>query len=136
VSSAFSGEFPETASIRAEGDSLGHTAYLSVEATAIARSAVLGRTEADKDRVMRYLVGLVAGPAAQAMKMRGTRATFIDADSWAISGGVNDCRQFERVMGTARRLISVDMEDIVSEAFDLLEEPGVWHRWNMSSRTC
>jgi ATP-dependent Zn protease len=37
VISLLLGELPDSASIRAEGDSLGHTRYLSVEARAIPR---------------------------------------------------------------------------------------------------
>jgi hypothetical protein len=48
------GEFPEESSIRPEGDSLGHTRYLGVEARAIAEAAVRGSTAADRDSVMAY----------------------------------------------------------------------------------
>lgn len=120
------GELPDSASIIAEGDSLGHTQYLSVEARAIAEAA-FGSTQADRDRVMAYLVGLAAGPAAQALHMRrGSRVNFIDGDSWATFGGVNDYRQAERVMGHAGGLLHADVDDVVSEAFDVLEQPSIW----------
>jgi hypothetical protein len=121
------GEMPDSASIEVQGDSLGHTAYLGAEATAIARSAVLGSTDADRDRVSAYLVGLAAGPAAHALKMRrGYRVNFIDADSWSTFGGGQDYAQLQRVLGTARRLISADADSILDEAYDMLEEPGIW----------
>jgi hypothetical protein len=126
VVSLLLGELPDNASIRAEGDSLGHTSYLSVEARAIAEAAVLGSTQADRDRVMAYLIGLAAGPAAQALYMRGTRTNFLDQMSWETFGGSKDYQQAERVTGTARGLIYVDADDVVSEAFDMLEQPEIW----------
>jgi hypothetical protein len=121
------GELPDSASIRIEGDSLGHTQYLPVEARAIAEAAVLGSTEADKDRVMRYLVGLAGGPAAQALYMRhGDRTNFLDQDSWATFGGVKDYQQVERVMGHARGLLYADLDDVVDEAFSTLEQSEIW----------
>jgi hypothetical protein len=121
------GELPDSASIRIEGDSLGHTKYLPVEARAIAEAAVLGSTQADRDRVMAYVIGLAAGPAAQALYMRrGDRINFLDQYSWKTFGGSKDYRQAERVMGTARSLIDADMDDIVEEAFDTLKQPEIW----------
>lgn len=47
------GEFPERISIRTEsrteGHSLGHVAYLQVEAESIARAALLGRRDIDRE---------------------------------------------------------------------------------------
>jgi hypothetical protein len=126
VISLLLGELADSASIRAEGDSLGHTRYLSVEARAIAEAAVRGSTQADRDRVMAYLVGTAAGPAAQALHMRGTRIDFLDQASWETFGGSRDYQQAERVIGKARSLLVADMDDVASEAFDLLEQPGIW----------
>jgi hypothetical protein len=120
------GEFPEEASIRTEGDSLGHTRYLGVEARAIAEAAVLGSTKADRDRVMAFLISSAAGPAAQALKMRGSRTIFFDQTSWETFDGGQDFAQAKRVMGAAGRLLDADLDDIVSEAFDMLEQPEVW----------
>jgi hypothetical protein len=123
-------EFPDGASIRAEelpeGLSLGHTRYLPVEARLIAEAALFGNTPADRDRVMRYLVALAAGPAAEAFHMRGSRTIFLDQQSWETFGGAMDFRQAERVFGKARGLLDADLDDIVSEAFDMLEQPSVW----------
>jgi hypothetical protein len=119
-------EFPDEASIRIEGDSLGHTSYLPVEARLIAEAAVTGSTQADRDIVMRYLVALAAGPVAQALHMRGSQTIFFDQTSWETFGGGQDFAQAERVMGKARGLLDSDLDDIVSEAFDMLEQPGVW----------
>jgi hypothetical protein len=126
VVSLLLGELPDSASIRAEGDSLGHTRYLPVEARAIAEAAVLGSTQADRDRVMAYLVGLSAGPAAQAFYMRGAPINFLDQTSWDTFGGSKDYQQADRVMGKARSLIYADMDDIISEAFDMLDQPEIW----------
>jgi hypothetical protein len=120
------GEFPDSAAISVEGDSLGHTSYLPVEATAVARSALFGSTDADQERVRSYLLGLAAGPCAHALKMRGSRHIFIDADSWGIFGGGQDYAQFEQVRGIARRLVSASANDIVDETYDLLEQPSIW----------
>jgi hypothetical protein len=121
------GEMPEQVTIRPEGDSLGHMRYLGVEARGIAEAAVRGSTKADRDRVMAYLISTAAGPAAQALKMRqGSRTVFFDQTSWETFDGGQDFAQADRVMQAASRLLVVDMDDIMSEAFDLLEQPAIW----------
>ena len=122
------GELPERVTIRADGDSAGHTALLSAEARAILEAAIRGRTAADRSRVMSYLVGLAAGPVAQSLHMhRGVRRDFIDRTSWETFGGGRDYEQLQFfVAGRARGLEDVTGDDIASEAFDLLEQPNVW----------
>lgn len=57
---------------------------------------------------------------------QGSRTLFFDRTSWETFGGSQDFWQFERVLGTAGSLLDADMDDIVSEAFDLLEQPAIW----------
>ena len=120
------GEMPEEVTIRPEGNSLGHTRYLSAESRAIAEAAVLGRTQGDRDRVTRFLITTASGPAAQAIFMRGTRANFIDEKSWEIFDGADDYRKVERVLELAQRLLHVNMDAVVDEANELLEQPAIW----------
>jgi hypothetical protein len=122
------GELPDRVTIRADGDSAGHTALLGVEARAILKAAVRGRTAADRGRVLSYLVGLAAGPVAQSLHMRrGVRRDFIDRTSWETFGGGQDYEQLQFfVAGRARGLEDVTGDDIASEAFDMLAEPRVW----------
>jgi hypothetical protein len=122
------GELPERVTIRADGDSAGHTALLGVEGRAILEAAIRGRTRKDRDRVRRYLVGVAAGPAAQAFFMRrGGRVNFDNANTWSLFGGSQDYKQLEFfVAGKARGLEDVTAEAVASEAQDLLEQPGIW----------
>jgi len=127
------GEMPDRATIHVEGDSLGHTQLLGVEARAIAEAAVRGYGADDRERVMRYLLGLAAGPAAQALHMRqGRRLTFYDQEQWDLFGGSRDYELAGRVMGASGGLFPdvrrrpADLTDIVSEAFDLLEQRSLW----------
>jgi hypothetical protein len=122
------GELPDRVTIRADRDSAGHTALLGVEARAILQAAIRGRTAAHRDRVMRYLVGVAAGPAAQALHMRrGVRVNFDAANTWATFGGSQDYGQLDFfVAGKARGLEDVTAEAVASEAQDFLEQPGVW----------
>lgn len=55
----------------------------------------------------------------------------LDQASWETFGGGQDYAQAKRVTGAARSLFrpdrfNTDLDNIVDEAFDLLEEPGVW----------
>jgi hypothetical protein len=122
------GELPDRVTIRADGDSAGHTALLGVEARAILKAAVRGRTAADRGRVLSYLVGVAAGPVAQSLHMRrGVRRDFVDRTSWETFGGGQDYEQLQFfVAGRARGLEDVTGDAIASEAFDLLEQPEVW----------
>jgi len=118
------GEMPDYVTIRAEGDTAGHMAYLPIEARAIARAAVYGSTQADRDRVTTWLVSVAAGPAAEALKMRrGSRLHFFDQKSWETFDGGHDYRKASKITGG---LPYASLEDAVEEAFDLLEQPGVW----------
>jgi hypothetical protein len=119
------GELPEEASIIEQGQSDGHTTYLPVEARAIAEAA-FGGTDEDQARVTAYLVGLAAGPCAQALHMRqGRRLEMAEPDTWEIFDGGQDYAQLERVLQAASWL-DVEPGDIVEEAFDLLEQPDIW----------
>jgi hypothetical protein len=128
------GEMPDLATIHVEGDSLGHTQLLGVEARAIAEAAVRGNGAGDRERVMRYLVGLAAGPAAQALKMRqGRRLFFYDEGQWDLFGGSKDYELAGRVMGASGGLFPdvrqhrrTQLTDIVDEAFDLLQQRSIW----------
>jgi hypothetical protein len=122
------GEMPDTVTIRPDDDSAGHTALLGVEARAILKAAVRGRTPEDRDRVTRYLVGVAAGPAAQAFFMRrGGRVNFDNANTWSLFGGSQDYNRLAFfVAGKARGLEDVTAEAVASEAQDLLEQPGIW----------
>jgi hypothetical protein len=127
------GEMPDLATIHVEGDSLGHTQLLGVEARAIAEAAVLGRSPADRERVSRFLVGVAAGPAAQALKMRGgSRTPFLDQTTWENFGGSKDFEIAGRVMGASGGLFPdarrrpAELTDIVDEAFDLLAHRSIW----------
>jgi hypothetical protein len=65
--------------------------YLPIEARQITKSAMFGRTEKDKQRVMQFLVANAAGPAAQAMHMRqGRRANLDSKTSWETFAGAGD----------------------------------------------
>jgi hypothetical protein len=126
------GEMPDLATIHVEGDSLGHTQLLGVEARAIAEAAVRGGA-GDRERVSRFLVGLAAGPAAQALKMRnGRRLSFLDQGTWENFGGSKDFELAGRVMGASGGLFPdarrrpAQLEEIVDEAFDLLEQRSIW----------
>jgi hypothetical protein len=124
------GEMPEEVTIRAEelpeGLSEGHTRYLGVEARAIAEAAVLGRSPADRDRVMRFLIGVGAGPVAQSYYQRGPGASFMDEEAWSIFGGAMDYRQAVRVTEKAGKLLHVGLDDVVAEACSMLEQPEIW----------
>jgi hypothetical protein len=119
------GEMPEEVSIKAEGDSLGHTRYLRVEARAIAE-AVLGNTKADQDRVWRFLVSTCAGPVAQSIYQRGPGASFMDETAWDIFNGGGDYRQAQLAFENARGPLNVTLSDVVSDAFNMLGDAGVW----------
>jgi hypothetical protein len=127
------GEMPDLATIHVEGDSLGHTQLLGVEARAIAEAAVRGSGAGDRERVMRFLVGLAAGPCSQVLKMRGgRRINFLDQTSWDNFGGSKDYEMAGRVMGASGGLFPdarrrpAELEEIVSEAFDLLKQRSIW----------
>jgi hypothetical protein len=119
------GEMPEEVSIKAEGDSLGHMRYLRVEARAIAE-AVLGNTKADQDRVWRFLVSTCAGPVAQSVYQRGPGASFMDETAWDIFNGGRDYRQAQLALEKARGPLNFDLSDVVSDAFAMLGDAGVW----------
>jgi len=124
VASFLLGEMPDYVTIRPEGDTAGHMAYLSVESRAIARAAVYGSTQADRDRVTTWLVSTAAGPAAQALFMRrGSRLHFFDQQSWETFDGGGDYRRASNVTGD---LPYANLEEAAEEAFDLLEQPEVW----------
>jgi hypothetical protein len=124
------GEMPEEVTIRPEelpeGLSEGHTRYLGVEARAIAEAAVLGRSPADRERVMRFLISTAAGPCAQAYYQRGSRGSFFDQTGWEIFGGAMDYRQAVRVTEKAGKLLHVGLGDVVAEACSMLEQPEIW----------
>jgi hypothetical protein len=121
------GELPDRVTIRPDDDSAGHTALLGVEGRSILEAAIRGRTRKVRDRVMRYLVGVAAGPAAQAFFMRrGGRVNFDNGNTWSLFGGSQDYKQLEFfVAGKARGLEDVTAEAVASEAQDLLEQPGI-----------
>jgi hypothetical protein len=123
------GELPDYVTIRpspSEGMA-GHTSYLGAESRAIARSVVYGSTDADRDRVTTWLVSTAAGPASQALFMRrGYRTNFLDQQSWETFDGGIDYRKASSVAGGAGDLLYVNLGDVSSEAFDLLEQPEVW----------
>jgi hypothetical protein len=76
---------------------------------------------------MAGLVATAAGPAAQSLHMhRGRRLDFIDRDSWATFGGGGDYDDAEWIRGYTRQFVHASTGDIASEAFDLLEDRGVW----------
>jgi hypothetical protein len=127
------GEMPDLATIHVEGDSLGHTQLLGVEARAIAEAAVGGSGDRDRSRVRRFLVGVAAGPAAQALKMRGgSRTPFLDQTTWENFGRSKDFEIAGRVMGASGGLFPdarrrrIQLTDIVDEAFDLLQQRSIW----------
>jgi hypothetical protein len=124
---------PDLATIHVEGDSLGHTQLLGVETRAIAEAAVRGSGAGDRQRVMRFLLGVAAGPAAQALHMRqGRRTGFFDQTTWETFGGSRDYEMAGRVMGASGGLFPdsrrrpAQLGEIVDEAFDLLEQRSIW----------
>lgn len=121
------GELPERVSIRTEGNSLGHVAYLQVEAEAIARAAVLGKRDVDRVTVMRNLVATAAGPVAQAKATGGVHRSF--PFPWTMHGGMGDHAQATRLMTAAGDLLHTSLDDLVDEAADLLEA-----RWDAVER--
>jgi hypothetical protein len=118
---------PEDVSIqfRDTDSSEGHTRFLS-EAGVIIRAAGQGNVDFARDRTMASLIATAAGPAAQAMHMRGGRTYFLDRDSWEIFGGVRDFEAAEGILGMTRQFVHADLDDIVEQAFDLLEQPEIW----------
>ena len=121
-------EMPERISIRTEGDSLGHVQYLAVESHAIARAAVLGKRDVDRDRVMSNLLSTAAGPVAQrkAMGAGGVRSYPFP---WDVYGGSRDHGIAVRLMTAAGDLLHTTLDDLVDEAADLLEA-----RWDAVER--
>jgi hypothetical protein len=118
------GEFPELASIRAEGHSLGHVQSLHVEAETIARAALLGRRPQDREIVTSHLISSAAGPVAQAMISGGLARSF--PFPWELHGGLRDQEIIETLRGHAGNLLEVNEDDVVQRAIDLLEEPRIW----------
>jgi hypothetical protein len=117
---------PEDVSIQArETDrSDGHTRFLS-EAKAIIRAAGQGNVDFARDRTMAGLIATAAGPAAQCVHMRG-RISFLDERTWEIFGGGGDLEAAEAIIGMTREFLYADLNDVIEEAFDLLEQPAVW----------
>ena len=122
------GELPERISIRTQGDSLGHVQYLRVEAEGIARAALLGKRDVDRDRVMSNLLATAAGPTAQkqAMGAGGVRSYPFP---WDVYGGSRDHGIAVRLMTAAGDLLHTSLDDLVDEAADLLEA-----RWDAVER--
>lgn len=126
------GEMPEVVSIKTEGYSLGHVQYLGVEADAIARAAVLGRRNVDRDRVMSNLISTAAGPVAQALHMGGARSIPFP---WTTYGGMADHSQATKLMTAAGDLLRTRyLDDVVEEARDLLQVPRIWEAVERVSR--
>lgn len=118
------GQFPERVSIKAQGNSGGHVAYLQVEAESIARAALLGRRDIDREVVSNDLVSIAAGPLAQAMSQGGARSTPF---AWSEYGGYYDHGIATRLLTAAVDLIDMrNLDDAVESARDLLEEPRIW----------
>jgi hypothetical protein len=117
---------PEDVSIQArENDrSDGHTRFSS-EARVIIRAAEQGNADFARDRTMAGLIATAAGPAAQCLYMRG-RTSFLDEKTWDIFGGGGDFEAAEAIIGMTRGFLYADLDDVVEEAFDLLERPEVW----------
>jgi len=123
------GALPETVTIRSDGESAGHMAYLPVEARSITKSVVFGRTPEDRQRVMAFLVANAAGACSQALyQRRGTRAGLFDQVGWEVFDGGQDYERTISIMHAARGLLhaNVYLADVVAETYDLLEQPGVW----------
>jgi hypothetical protein len=121
------GEFPERVSIRTQGDSLGHVQYLRVEAEAIARAAVLGKRDVDRDRVMSNLLATAAGPVAQRKAMGIYVRSY--PFPWSTYDGMHDHAVATRLMTAAGDLLYTSLDDLVDEAADLLEA-----RWDAVER--
>jgi hypothetical protein len=124
------GEFVERVSIRQEnvpwGVSEGHTAYLSVEANAIARAAILGTGDVDLEIVTRSLISTAAGPLAQAKYMGAPGLRSVPLD-WTLFGGERDLQAAIRLLNAAGDRLGVpDLDDVVSEARELLDVPETW----------
>jgi hypothetical protein len=117
---------PEEVSIIPDDDSNGHMEYLPGQARNITRASFFGRTEADRDLVMRWLLASAAGPASQAMHMRGHPVCFLDEVSWRTFGGGQDFKKAEMVRSKAGDLLTADLDDVASEAFDYLAQPEIW----------
>jgi hypothetical protein len=75
---------------------------------------------------MRFFIANAAGPAAQALHMRGTRSHLDDETSWKAFDGGQDFARAVSLMTAAKRLLTVNLETIPDEAFDLLEQLGIW----------
>lgn len=118
------GHFPEVVSIKAQGNSGGHVAYLQVEAESIARAAVLGRRDIDREVVSNDLVAFAAGPVAQSLTVGGVRSVPF---AWSVHGGSHDHSMASRLLAAAKDLAPLrDLDDAVESARDLLEEPRIW----------
>ena len=117
------GSFPERTSIRTQGNSLGHTLYLRAESETIARAAVVGTRHIDSQLVMQNLVATAAGPAAEAMVMGDARTYPFP---WTTYGGMRDHQIATTLMTAAGDLLHTSLNDLVEEAFDLLELPRIW----------
>jgi hypothetical protein len=120
------GKSPEETTIRPGDDgSGGHTLYLG-EARSIIAAAERGDVDFARQRTMAGLIATAAGPAAQAMHMRGGRTYFLDRDSWATFGGASDFDAAEWILNATRNFVHVDIDDVAEEASDLLEQPNTW----------
>jgi hypothetical protein len=117
------GQLPERISIRTQGDSQGHVQYLAVEAESIARAALVGTRDIDRDRVMQNLVATAAGPVAQAKVMGGVRSYPF---AWTRFDGMHDHAVATRLMTAAGDLLHTSLDDLANEAADLLEVPRIW----------
>lgn len=124
-------QFPEEVVIGAQtvpwgGTSTGHTRHLRVQSEAIARAAVYGNRDIDRELVENCLVSTAAGPVAEALHMGapGVRSRPFD---WSLFGGDRDRQAVESIRRTAGRLLHMrSLDDAVDSATDLLEQPAVW----------
>jgi hypothetical protein len=120
------GSLPETVSIHPDDESNGRMEYLPVEARVITESIMFGNTEADRQRVLAFLLANAAGAAALCLYMRGNRVSLDNRNSWATFHGSQDFDRAVSLMGSAKRLLTVSLVDVADEAFDLLEQPDIW----------
>jgi hypothetical protein len=127
VSWAFDG-FVDSASVipNEQGGSYGHVRILPGQMRAVARAAGYGRTDADRQLVMKELLNMAAGPVAGCIGGGGLVRSY--PFPWETWGGGADRDQAERLFQVAGDLLYVNsLDDIVEEATDLIQEPRTWN---------
>src|SRR4029450_9127314 len=135
------GEMPEEVTIRLEelpeGLSEGHTRYLGVESRAIAEAAVFGRSPADRERVMRFLIGVAAGPVPSP-----TTSGVLGHPSWTRWPGASSVARWttrwlsvsQRRRASSSTLVWTTLSTRPATCWNSRRSGRPWNRWRANSR--